>query len=381
MITKIPPFTLGWELEATSAASGEIVGLEAGTDGSVNGDALEYKTMRESVNDPLVSLRILRQLCASKTLEVDRSCGFHVHIGLGTRSRRIHQWAAWFVTLARCVEESAFGAVPMSRRENHYCRKWRIFDQASVIEQAYAASKHHNPSRYNWVNPVEIFREGGIRTIEIRLMGHSRSYPYLLSWVSACQLMAASAWRLVFDPSRLHHEQGLLSSVFHRIQEVFQGQATTRRRASLAQELHRHAMLELRPAGAERPFLELERNFLEIGARDQEENQAMSLMRSDIRRTTQRNRDIDSNHTRGRRYYAGDTVRYIRPQTDSLDGQLTLNGLYRVTEYAQGAHVTVFNNYLEPWTIDLQNVRLESRHFQSVHAFTERSHDIAEPVF
>lgn len=217
---ELPVFTLGWELEATSRAERKIKGVECGHDGSVDGDALEYRIKREMVYKPEESLRALRELLASQALEVNESCGFHVHIGLGVKSRKLQAWAAHFVTLARLVEKEAFAAVPKSRHGNDYCRSWKEHT-GSVISPIYHASKHSNETRYCWINPVEIFRPGGIRTIEVRLMGDSQSYPYLLAWISFCRSMAASAWALTNDPSRLEMEVQELKEVLDTIRGCF----------------------------------------------------------------------------------------------------------------------------------------------------------------
>src|ERR1700686_5125907 len=107
----LPNFSIGWELEAIHRASKKVEGVECGHDGSVSGEGLEYRTKREVVFSPVKSMESLRALSTDKELKVDQSCGFHVHVGLGRRSRRIQEWAQWFVQLAREVEVEAFAAV------------------------------------------------------------------------------------------------------------------------------------------------------------------------------------------------------------------------------------------------------------------------------
>lgn len=201
---KYPPFTLGWELEACNRARGYFPDLEVAHDGSVHGDSMEYKIRREAVFDPPRSLHALRQLVSDPALRTDTSCGFHVHVGLGKKTRRGGRWAASFVSLARLVEHAAFQAVPESRRSNHFCRSWKN-EQAppSIIQKSYQGSKYNNPDRYYWINFVEMFRPNGIRTVEVRLMGDTKRYPLLLAWMSMCRLMAMSAWRIMYDPSIL----------------------------------------------------------------------------------------------------------------------------------------------------------------------------------
>lgn len=217
---ELPVFTFGWELEATGRAHRPIKDVQVGHDGSVGGDGLEYRIRREAVYDPERSLTALRALCASPGLKVDRSCGFHVHVGLGIRTRKLQVWAANFVTLARLLERDVFQVVPPSRRDNRFCCTWQTFT-GPIMSTQYSGSKHSNATRYCWVNPVEIFRPGGIRTIEIRLMGDTQNYLYMLAWTSFCRRMAASAWALVHDPSRLEQETTGLREALKMIRDCF----------------------------------------------------------------------------------------------------------------------------------------------------------------
>ena len=216
----LPNFSLGWELEAIKRASRHVPGIECGHDGSVGGEALEYRIKKEHVYDPQKSLDCLRMLATDPDIEVNSSCGFHVHIGLGKRSRRLHEWAQWFVQLAREVETEAFQAVPSSRRESSYCRSWKR-ERSPIGNLSYDRNKMENRDRYNWVNPVEIFRPGGIRTVEIRLMGDTKRYTYLLAWVAVCRLMAQSSWALLSDASRLESEKHNIREALKLVREHF----------------------------------------------------------------------------------------------------------------------------------------------------------------
>lgn len=227
----LPNFSLGWELEATKRASRRVLGIECGHDGSVGGEALEYRIKREHVYDPQKSLECLRLLATDPELEVNSSCGFHVHVGLGKRSRLLHEWAQWFVQLAREVEVEAFAAVPLSRRESTYCRSWKR-EISPIGNLSYNANKMGNRDRYNWVNPVEIFRPGGIRTVEIRLMGNTKRYTYLLSWVAVCRMMAQSSWSLLGDASRLESEKRNIKEALKLIKDNFLGEGISKKQVA-----------------------------------------------------------------------------------------------------------------------------------------------------
>lgn len=246
----LPKLTFGWELEAVKGISRDVVGIEVDHDGSVNGDALEYRVKRELVFDPDKSLAALRAVATDPALRMDRSCGFHVHIGLGSRTRRLHAWAGWFVQLARDVEDTAFMAVPATRRDNRYCKSWRT-STGPIMGKTYSPSKHSNADRYNWINATEIFRPGGIRTIEVRLMGATNRYPYLLAWAGVCRMMAMSSWRLMFDPSRLESERADIKKAFHLIKGRFLDEMPSKTSAVTALMLGNEGLLNVTP---ERPL-------------------------------------------------------------------------------------------------------------------------------
>lgn len=219
---KVPPnFTFGWELEACRAALAHYDHVATCNDGSVHGDGIEYKIRPEVVRDPRLVLQALRALTLDRAIGTDSSCGFHVHIGLPKRSRHAGRWAECFVALAREIEDKVFNCVPPSRKENTYCRKWSR-NLEGINDNRYHANKYDNsPYRYSWVNVVEMFRSGGIRTVEIRLMGDTRNYLYLYAWSSFCRLMAQSAWRVMSDISALHKEAGYLKNRARFIEDAF----------------------------------------------------------------------------------------------------------------------------------------------------------------
>jgi hypothetical protein len=220
-ITLEPTFSLGWELEATHGSRETPASVIRERDGSVAGQGIEYKIAPEYVTRIPESLEALRTLTADNDLHVDRSCGFHVHIGLQGRVTPIQrqQWAGNFVLLARSVEETAFSSVPESRRSNNYCRRWTGNNDA-ISTRRYSPEKYGNsPFRYQWVNIVEMFRPGGIGTVEIRLLGSTKRYAYLLAWIAASHAMAKSAWRMIADPTLLQSEANKLNQMFAGIRD------------------------------------------------------------------------------------------------------------------------------------------------------------------
>lgn len=216
--TRPMEFTLGWELEACKRASVIPEGVQCGSDGSVSGDGVEYKIKDNMVRDIKGSLEALRLLARDKSIRVDKSCGFHVHLGLSKNTAKKAVWAGWMVTIGRMIEKEVFESVPESRRGNNYCRPM-VNNGVKTILKTYYREKYSNDERYSWLNVVEMFRPGGIRTVEIRLLGNTHRYSYLVGWIAACRLMAKAAWALTNDPSCLESEISYLKSVFGEIRD------------------------------------------------------------------------------------------------------------------------------------------------------------------
>lgn len=206
--------TMGWELEAIRNALHTPSGVERARDGSVNGDGAEYRTTRQLIDQPQANVNALYALASDRSLDVDTSCGFHVHTGLPEVSRGAkRQWALFFYELGRRVENDAFRAVPESRRNNTYCR--RLLPGANCVGYY---DQIPPPNRYQWINISNLFIDGEIETVEIRLLGSTRRPSYLVGWLAACVAMANSAFRLVYDPTRLDRETAYMRDVFQTVQ-------------------------------------------------------------------------------------------------------------------------------------------------------------------
>jgi hypothetical protein len=353
----LPKITLGWELEATGRARRAVQGVEVGHDGSVHGDGLEYRIKRELVYTPEKSLEALRTLATDPALQVDASCGFHVHVGLGQRKRKIHDWAAAFVTLAREVEDYAFAAVPASRRQNQYCRSWKN-TKGSIVATQYSASKHANQNRYNWVNPVEIFRPGGIRTIEIRLLGNTKRYTYLLAWVAVCRMMAMSAWAVANDISRLEGEKEEIQKAMSLIKDNFlRADIPTKVVAKTALYLANKGGL-LTPFG--KPLEEISKRETDIAYRLQMEeserreyDQLMAALRQSV--DEYRARMIATGEPPVGALIPGDTVQCTR-----TSDYMTVGNYYRVVSAWEGG-CRVLNDEGSSWELNANSVRLVER--------------------
>jgi hypothetical protein len=255
MEIKYPKFTLGWEFESIADVNGNesrdeqcshcsqdcdcgssepgcdecycegpdvndragIKEIEIHRDGSVHGAGLEYVLRKDFVYEPSMGIHALWKLLKMTGVQTDKSCGFHVHVGLPMRSSKQLIWAGWFQQLGRLIEEKAFLAVPESRRTNSYCHK--IGKAYPLSTKHWDREKYSNSDRYQWVNVVEMFRPDGIRTVEIRLLGNVRRFAYLASWIAFCHQMAKSAWTLSHDVSYLEVELQRLNVMVDAITE------------------------------------------------------------------------------------------------------------------------------------------------------------------
>lgn len=198
-IARIPEFkfSLGWELEANHKATNTPAGINLHHDGSVDGDGAEYVVLPSVTRSPNYVLGLLKDLAHTPRLNTDKSCGFHVHVGVqGAKSQRLKAWAVATEALALEIEDMAFKAVPESRQGNSYCR--RIVPLASGTR--FVGYKYENERRYHWLNTVEIFRPNGIRTIEMRLLGNTHRWKYLLAWTAFTVSLMREGWKVAHKP-------------------------------------------------------------------------------------------------------------------------------------------------------------------------------------
>lgn len=352
---ELPNFSLGWELEATARARRPLQGIEVGHDSSVGGEQLEYRTSKKIVFDSIQSLEALRHLSTDAFIKVDRSCGFHVHIGLGKRSRRLHQWAAAFIALARHIEESAFTAVPESRLGSRYCKSWSD-SRSSILNRTYYSLKYDNDDRYNWVNPVEIFRPNGIRTIEVRLMGDTKRYPYLLAWVAFCRIMAEKAWVVSFDISREQEAIDELKEVLSVIRDNFRRPVQPKIRAKNVLFLANKAKLYHPFGNVLSDIRKTEESFAYMAMLREKERETFKSLLGDMARSIAQAEPLRQ-HFSGS-FCAGDTVRCVRVPSD---GGLTEGGLYRVVETDGGSRIIVLNDVDRRWLVNNENIELVER--------------------
>lgn len=214
---KVPKisFSLGWELEANHKAIRSPAGVQIHSDGSVNGDGAEYVVMPTLVKSVTYVLGLLKDLVHAPELNTDKSCGYHVHIApIGVKVQTMRKWAIVAQSLAKAIETKAFEAVPDARQDNQYCHKIELYNH-----MRFTASKYSNNTRYNWLNIVEMFRPGGIRTLEIRLLGNTHRWKYLAAWSLFSLELGRQAWIVLHNPTKQEYALKTLNYLLDRITE------------------------------------------------------------------------------------------------------------------------------------------------------------------
>lgn len=203
--------TLGWELEANHSPVKVPAGVEHISDGSVDGDGAEFVVMPAITRSPRYVLGLLKELVHAPKLNTNKSCGFHVHVSASNISNlpRMRQWAIATEHLAMQIEDLAFKSVPEARQNNTYCKRIVPISNGSM----FSATKYSNSRRYHWLNTVEMFRPGGIRTIEVRLLGNTHRWKYLLAWSLFSMELAQRGWELSNNPFETLKHIDMLSNM------------------------------------------------------------------------------------------------------------------------------------------------------------------------
>lgn len=191
-------FTLGWELEANHVPTRIPAGVQRIGDGSVDGDGAEFLVLPAVTKSPRYVLGLLKDLVHAPKLNTNKSCGFHVHVSASNlfSLARMRQWAIATEHLALQIEDLAFKAVPDTRQGNSYCKRIVPLDNGA----SFRANKYDNSRRYHWLNIVEMFRPNGIRTIEVRLLGNTHRWKYLLAWTLFSMELARRGWDISNKP-------------------------------------------------------------------------------------------------------------------------------------------------------------------------------------
>lgn len=176
----VPKTTFGIELEFSSRTSAIYDNIEAwlanqsgicdrwklSTDGSVSSYGSELKTIGgHSINDLLADYKIiakyLHSLEKTKKISLDKTAGFHVHVGVMEWS--VRDMKVFYESMTRSLDQW-LSFQPRSRWDNHYCKKNQQTDPFKQVQRS---------DRYYMVN-AESLTEWG--TIELRLFAGTVCY-------------------------------------------------------------------------------------------------------------------------------------------------------------------------------------------------------------
>jgi len=164
----------------------------------------------------------IRAMCECAA-EINTSCGIHVHLGNPHPSgKSIWKPEAVRTMLAICTlkEEHFFNLVPLSRHNNRHCARIKERFNENDLQSFYPQGtpvprKSDNPKRYCWLNLIETRRKGtdsrpgrqaseATGTIENRLLGNTRRFEYIWSWVQLWVKIAAYVSHLSPSMALMH---------------------------------------------------------------------------------------------------------------------------------------------------------------------------------
>lgn len=204
----------GWEFEICRWTAGTNYRsvepkIVKGSDGSVHDMGLEFRT-REPMS-PFDSLQIFHDFIKnSLEIQIDQSAGIHLHFSVenGRLSPKINRkYLNNLYAIGSMFEDRIFQLVHECRRNNRYCLPLQKAMETNAEErQATSVQKKlgrispykgDNNKRYCWLNFVEIWRQGGIRTVEFRLLGNTKRIEYIAAWFRLCLTMVYGA--LILD--------------------------------------------------------------------------------------------------------------------------------------------------------------------------------------
>ncbi|MEK6885235.1 MAG: amidoligase family protein [Nanoarchaeota archaeon] len=210
---------MGWEVECNKFKenvydSQRYYWLEKKYDGSVIPGGHEFIQRRPNLY--LESLKELWVFFKEFNPEVNKTCGLHMHYSimhplfdnLKTKNKFFNN----LISIASIYEKRIFSLVPKSRRDNRYC-----LPISSALSRAQATKdnklkdrqllgdihrdKYSNGQRYSWINFVELYRQGGHKTVEFRLLGNTVRYFYITGMSYLYAQMVLTAWNMIdFSP-------------------------------------------------------------------------------------------------------------------------------------------------------------------------------------
>jgi hypothetical protein len=204
--------------------------LEAHASLSPDGDECEFDVSTIASN--------VRSLLACAAT-YNSSCGLHVHLGrpngettewnpkrlLGVTGGPASEWKPGHIRTMLLIglglENIIFNLVPESRKQSRHCRKLREVYTNQAIQAYYPLTNLHsrkqeNPQRYCWLNLIETrrpqdpaeervgyARSKAFGTFEVRALGETVDYDYIMAWVKLWVKVAAAVAYLPAESAAL----------------------------------------------------------------------------------------------------------------------------------------------------------------------------------
>lgn len=157
------------------------------TDGSLSFRGVEIVSPVLRGEAGIEAASTVAKILEEKGCQINRSCGFHVHVG--TRDfgldffKKLHAFYSMHEGIIDCL-------LPMSRRNNQYCQSNRMHDDAvknaTTMHQAIPMSR----TRYLKLNLSAYWRHG---TVEFRQHSGTTSSTKAVRWIHLCLRMVQYA--------------------------------------------------------------------------------------------------------------------------------------------------------------------------------------------
>tara|TARA_R110002020_G_scaffold58750_5_gene160983 strand:- start:1057 stop:2313 length:1257 start_codon:yes stop_codon:yes gene_type:complete len=176
-----------------SFARGDIPhGWSSTYDGSIHGDGIEL--ISKPANGDLLKERIdsLSTWSRSYNVDVNRSCGLHIHIDATDTTWEDLKWIS---IVNKKIESYIFSMMPESRRNSNWCKPMEMSlddltecnSSEHFVEMYYdgygVSSEKYNDSRYHGLNLHARFYLG---TIEFRYHSGTTNSIKITNWIKLC---------------------------------------------------------------------------------------------------------------------------------------------------------------------------------------------------
>jgi hypothetical protein len=160
-------------------------------DGSLTGNGIELVSPILKGEEGFREIRKICKALTSLEITVNKSCGFHVHVGVNNESVEFFKN---LYMMYHMFEGTIDTIMPISRRANtsQYCRSLKDIELKTIAEVATLRdiAKLTNNNRYSKLNFQAFWRQG---TIEFRHHSGTVNSSKIVSWILICLNMVKTA--------------------------------------------------------------------------------------------------------------------------------------------------------------------------------------------